>query len=131
MHQQVEIIKDQARLNRKAGGLGTNSRRFTVSNKTAAAGDDVAFAIQVTRLADAKYSSKMLAISEMAAWNWLAAFIWSSMPFFMPINLPQNQVTRSGFPLDFVVAGFWTPGGGKPFVFPQEAEYRGLIEGSF
>jgi len=131
VHQPVQIVKQQASLNSTARGLGPHSRRFTAANAAAAASDDVAFAIQVNRLADAKYSSKMFAINERAAWNWIAAYIWSSMPFFLPVNLPANQVTKSGFPIDIVVAGFWTPDTGKPFVFPQESEYRGFIEGQF
>jgi hypothetical protein len=131
VHQPVQIVKQQASLNRTARGLGPHSRRFTAANRAAGASDDVAFAIQVNRLADAKYSSKMYAINERAAWNWIAGYIWSSMPFFLPVNLPANEVTKAGFPADIVVAGFWTPDTGKPFVFPQEPDYRGFIEGQF
>ena len=117
VHQPVQIVTNQANLNR-IRGLGQASRRFTASNGAAGARDDVAFAIGLTRSTDATYVSRMLAISDRAAWNWYTSFIWSAMPF-------------QGRGADVVVAGFWTPDSTKPFVFPQEPEYRNLIEGEF
>ncbi len=128
VHQPVQIVTNQARLNTVARALGPNSRRFTAALKIAGPTDDVAFAIRVTPLSDAQYSSNMYAINEMAAWNWIASYIWSSMPFFIPTTGPK---TKAGFPVDIVVSGFRTTIAQKPFIFPREPEYRGFIEGEF
>lgn len=131
VHQPVLLVPNQTRLNHTARRLGTNSRRFTAAQGAAGPNDDVAFAIQVTRLADARYSSQMFSLSEQAIWNWVNRFI-TRLPTSVTVNAqPVAIATGHTMAHDLVVAGFWTPGSLKPFVFPGEPEYPNFIEGVF
>ena len=128
VHQPVQIVPRQRDLNRIAMGLGPNSRRFTATQAPAGANDDVAFAIQVTRLQDARYNSRMFAISAQAVFNWVCNFI-ARLPTSMTINgQPVAITTGATLTHRLVVAGFWTPGSQKPFVFPLEPDYPGFLE---
>jgi hypothetical protein len=131
VHQPVQIVRVQAQLNRTAAGLGPHSRRFTAANGVAGPHDDVAFTIQVNRLEDHRYHSRMFAISEQAVFNWVSRFI-ERLPTAMTVNAVQVPVrTGRTFVHDLVVAGFWTPNSVRPFVFCGEPEYPGFIEGQF
>jgi hypothetical protein len=133
VHQPIQMVANQATLNRTARGLGNNSRRFTAANAAAGPSDDIAFAIQVTRLAHARYSSRMFAISEQAVFNWVSRFI-SRLPTGLTVNNAPVPLRMTGHTLahELPVAGFWTMGrAAKPFIFPSEAEYPGYIEGQF
>jgi hypothetical protein len=129
VHQPVQFVASQARLNQFARRLPVNSRRFTAAQADAGPNDDVAFAIQVDRLQDHRYSSHMFAITPAAVLAWVNRFI-----IRLPVSAQVNNVTvpvPTGRTLgrDLVVAGFWTPGAIKPFVFPGEPEYPRYIEG--
>jgi hypothetical protein len=128
VHQPVQIVPRQKQLNRIAMGLGPHSRRFTSSQAAAGPTDDVAFAIHVIRLEDASYRSHMFAISTQAIFNWTSRFI-ERLPTLMTVNgQPVPIATGRTLSRDLVVAGFWTPGSVKPFVFPMEDEYPGYLE---
>jgi len=127
-----QIVRRQAQLNGLAQGLGPHSRRFTATQGTAGLHDDVAFAIQVIRLEDHRYTSRFLAISEQAVWNWVNGFI-TRLPTMITVNgRPLAVPTGRTFVHHLIVAGFWTPEVVvKPFVFPKEPEYSNFIESQF
>jgi hypothetical protein len=128
IHSPVNVIGNQRRLNQAARGLAPTSRRFTSTFSAAGPADNVAFAIEVHRLQHSQYNARLFSISAQTIFDWCSRFI-ARLPTALTVNgasvaLPAGNNLARGF----VFAGFWTPGTGKPFVFPREPEYPGFLE---
>lgn len=124
----VNIVKNQSQLNRVARGLAPSSRRFTSSFLPAGSADDVAFAIEVQKLEDAHYRARLFAINTQTVFAWCSRFI-CRLPTSFTVNGKAVPIaTGNTLTHNLIFAGFWTPGTGKPFVFPLEPDYGSFLE---
>jgi hypothetical protein len=124
----VHIVPNQSRLNRAAAGLAPTSRRFTSAYLPAGPADKVAFAIEVNSLEHSKFTARLLSINTQMVFDWCCRFI-SRLPTSMTINnVPVPLPNGNTLSQNLLVAGFWTPGRAKPFVFPLEPDYPSLLE---